>query len=186
MKRLSLRYWLLVLTIMFFYNGIFPFIADARYWKSKRGRAAFSERSRCHLRRSKFVEDKYDNYTQREAAYVAGAVYDSSLVLSAGAGVLIVSVAPIVGRGRAIMLASFSGSRGSAGDFRRGLCRTDAAGLWTAGLHLCGSSGLHHLAGGHLLLCCGQEALCSPFLHPAPFSSALPFHPLTSMSFLDI
>uniref|UniRef100_A0A8C1CRW3 Lysosomal dipeptide transporter MFSD1 n=2 Tax=Cyprinus carpio TaxID=7962 RepID=A0A8C1CRW3_CYPCA len=28
-KRLSLRYWLLVLTIMFFYNGIFPFIADA-------------------------------------------------------------------------------------------------------------------------------------------------------------
>lgn len=29
-KLLSLRYWLLVLTIMFFYNGIFPFIADAR------------------------------------------------------------------------------------------------------------------------------------------------------------
>lgn len=108
MKRLSLRYWLLVLTIMFFYNGIFPFIADARYWKSKRGRAAFSERSRCHLRRSKFVEDKYDNYTQREAAYVAGAVYDSSLVLSAGAGVLIVSVAssPIVGRGRAIIVCA--------------------------------------------------------------------------------
>ncbi|XP_051925389.1 major facilitator superfamily domain-containing protein 1 [Hippocampus zosterae] len=66
-KRLSLRYWLLVLTIMFFYNGIFPFIADA----------------------SKFVQDKYDNYTQREAAYVAGAVYDGSLVLSASAGVLI-------------------------------------------------------------------------------------------------
>lgn len=30
-KLLSLRYWLLVLTIMFFYNGIFPFIADARF-----------------------------------------------------------------------------------------------------------------------------------------------------------
>uniref|UniRef100_A0A8C7XIK4 Im:7160594 n=1 Tax=Oryzias sinensis TaxID=183150 RepID=A0A8C7XIK4_9TELE len=66
-KLLSLRYWLLVLTIMFFYNGIFPFIADA----------------------SKFIQDKYGNYSQKEAAYVAGAVYDSSLVLSASVGILI-------------------------------------------------------------------------------------------------
>lgn len=66
-KLLSLRYWLLVLTIMFFYNGIFPFIADA----------------------SKFIQDKYSGYTQKEAAYIAGAVYDSSLVLSASVGILI-------------------------------------------------------------------------------------------------
>ncbi|XP_023674954.1 lysosomal dipeptide transporter MFSD1 [Paramormyrops kingsleyae] len=66
-RKLSLRYWLLVLTIMFFYNGIFPFIADA----------------------SKFIQDKYSDYSQKEAAYVAGAVYDSSLVLSAIVGILI-------------------------------------------------------------------------------------------------
>ncbi|XP_033963992.1 lysosomal dipeptide transporter MFSD1 [Pseudochaenichthys georgianus] len=66
-KLLSLRYWLLVLTIMFFYNGIFPFIADA----------------------SKFIQDKYDGYSQKEAAYIAGAVYDSALVLSASVGILI-------------------------------------------------------------------------------------------------
>ncbi|XP_015283617.1 PREDICTED: major facilitator superfamily domain-containing protein 1-like [Gekko japonicus] len=29
-RHLPLRYWLLVLTIMFFYNGVFPFVADAR------------------------------------------------------------------------------------------------------------------------------------------------------------
>ncbi|KAG7492067.1 hypothetical protein MATL_G00010600 [Megalops atlanticus] len=66
-RHLSLRYWLLVLTIMFFYNGIFPFIADA----------------------SKFIQDKYSGYSQKEAAYIAGAVYDSSLVLSATVGILI-------------------------------------------------------------------------------------------------
>ncbi|KAL6488203.1 hypothetical protein MHYP_G00019440 [Metynnis hypsauchen] len=66
-RLLSLRYWLLVLTIMFFYNGIFPFIADA----------------------SKFIQDKYPGYGQKEAAYIAGAVYDSSLVLSAAVGILI-------------------------------------------------------------------------------------------------
>ncbi|XP_059381192.1 major facilitator superfamily domain-containing protein 1 [Carassius carassius] len=69
-KHLSLRYWLLVLTIMFFYNGIFPFIADA----------------------SKFIQDKYSGYSQKEAAYIAGAVYDSSLVLSAVVGILIDNV----------------------------------------------------------------------------------------------
>ncbi|KAM9488663.1 lysosomal dipeptide transporter MFSD1 [Clarias gariepinus] len=66
-RLLSLRYWLLVLTIMFFYNGIFPFIADA----------------------SKFIQDKYEGYTQKQASYIAGAVYDSSLVLSAVVGILI-------------------------------------------------------------------------------------------------
>ncbi|XP_015215360.2 lysosomal dipeptide transporter MFSD1 [Lepisosteus oculatus] len=66
-RQLSLRYWLLVLTIMFFYNGIFPFIADA----------------------SKFIQDKYSTYSQKEASYIAGAVYDSSLVLSAAVGILI-------------------------------------------------------------------------------------------------
>ncbi|XP_063286678.1 major facilitator superfamily domain-containing protein 1-like [Pelobates fuscus] len=64
---LPLRYWLLVLTIMFFYNGVFPFVADA----------------------SKFIQDKYEGYDQRTAAYVAGAVYDIALVLSAAAGMII-------------------------------------------------------------------------------------------------
>jgi len=27
----SMSYWLLALTIMFFYNGVFPFVADSRY-----------------------------------------------------------------------------------------------------------------------------------------------------------
>ncbi|KAM6424390.1 lysosomal dipeptide transporter MFSD1-like isoform 2-T2 [Liasis olivaceus] len=66
-RYLPLRYWLLVLTIMFFYNGVFPFVADA----------------------SKFIQDKYPGYSQQAAAYIAGAVYDSSLVLSAAVGILI-------------------------------------------------------------------------------------------------
>ncbi|XP_005935597.1 major facilitator superfamily domain-containing protein 1 [Haplochromis burtoni] len=66
-KLLSVTYWLLVLTIMFFYNGIFPFIADA----------------------SKFIQDKYSYYSQEEAAYIVGAVYDSLVVLSAIVGILI-------------------------------------------------------------------------------------------------
>ncbi|CAH2307671.1 major facilitator superfamily domain-containing 1-like, partial [Pelobates cultripes] len=66
-RHLPLRYWLLVLTIMFFYNGVFPFVADA----------------------SKFIQDKYEGYDQKTAAYIAGAVYDSSLVLSAAVGILI-------------------------------------------------------------------------------------------------
>ncbi|XP_078273642.1 lysosomal dipeptide transporter MFSD1 [Rhinoraja longicauda] len=64
---LSLRYWLLVLTIMFFYNGIFPFIADA----------------------SKFIQDKYPGYSQQEASYITGAVFDTSLILLPLAGILI-------------------------------------------------------------------------------------------------
>lgn len=39
---------------------------------------------------SKFIQDKYSGYSQKEAAYIAGAVYDSSLVLSASVGILIV------------------------------------------------------------------------------------------------
>ncbi|XP_014345004.1 major facilitator superfamily domain-containing protein 1 isoform X1 [Latimeria chalumnae] len=66
-RKLPLHYWLLVFTIMFFYNGVFPFVADA----------------------SKFIEDKYPGYSQQEAAYITGAVYDSSLVLSATVGILI-------------------------------------------------------------------------------------------------
>ncbi|XP_063286680.1 major facilitator superfamily domain-containing protein 1-like [Pelobates fuscus] len=66
-RHLPLRYWLLVLTIMFFYNSVFPFVADA----------------------SKFIQEKYEGYDQRTAAYIAGAVYDIALVLSAAAGLLI-------------------------------------------------------------------------------------------------
>ncbi|CAH1785915.1 unnamed protein product [Owenia fusiformis] len=55
----SLSFWLLSLTIMFFYNGVFPFVADA----------------------SKFIHDKY-KYDPKVSAYLAGAVYDVSMVLS--------------------------------------------------------------------------------------------------------
>ncbi|XP_062915202.1 major facilitator superfamily domain-containing protein 1-like isoform X2 [Mobula hypostoma] len=63
----SLRYWLLVLTIMFFYNGFFPFIADA----------------------TKFAQDKYSRYSLQEASYIAGAVFDTSMLLLPIAGMLI-------------------------------------------------------------------------------------------------
>ncbi|XP_069761284.1 lysosomal dipeptide transporter MFSD1 isoform X2 [Narcine bancroftii] len=68
--KLPLCFWLLVLTITFFYSGIFPFIADA----------------------SKFIQDKYSGYSQQEAAYVTGAVFDSSLILLPIAGILIDSL----------------------------------------------------------------------------------------------
>uniref|UniRef100_T1ITK3 Lysosomal dipeptide transporter MFSD1 n=1 Tax=Strigamia maritima TaxID=126957 RepID=T1ITK3_STRMM len=55
----SLQFWLLCLTIMFFYNGIFPFVSDA----------------------SKFVQDKY-GYDKTKASYITGGVYDVSMVLS--------------------------------------------------------------------------------------------------------
>lgn len=61
----SLQYWLLVLAIMFFYSGVFPFVADA----------------------SKFIIDKYE-YTQTKASYAAGAVYFVSM-LSPFVGLLI-------------------------------------------------------------------------------------------------
>lgn len=44
-----------------------------------------------HFIFSKFIQDKYSGYSQQAAAYIAGAVYDSSLVLSAAVGILIVS-----------------------------------------------------------------------------------------------
>ncbi|XP_048408495.1 major facilitator superfamily domain-containing protein 1 isoform X2 [Stegostoma tigrinum] len=73
-RHLSLRYWLLVVTIMFLYNGIFPFVADA----------------------SKFIQDKYSGYSQQEASYIAGAIYDSSLLLFSIAGILVASLWPSV------------------------------------------------------------------------------------------
>lgn len=45
----------------------------------------------CFSSISKFIQDKYSGYSQKEASYIAGAVYDSSLVLSATVGILIVS-----------------------------------------------------------------------------------------------
>ncbi|XP_063286681.1 major facilitator superfamily domain-containing protein 1-like [Pelobates fuscus] len=66
-RHLPLRYWLLVFTITFFYNSVFPFVADA----------------------SKFIQDKYEGYDQKTAAYIAGAVYDSALVLLVASGMLI-------------------------------------------------------------------------------------------------
>ncbi|XP_054707597.1 major facilitator superfamily domain-containing protein 1-like [Uloborus diversus] len=65
-KHFSMSYWLVIFTIMFFYNGVFPFVADA----------------------SKFIKDKY-HYDDNTAAYMAGAVYDVSLILSPFLGGLI-------------------------------------------------------------------------------------------------
>ncbi|MCJ8729073.1 hypothetical protein PDJAM_G00012190 [Pangasius djambal] len=41
------------------------------------------------MKTCKFIQDKYEGYSQKQAAYIAGAVYDSSLVLSAAVGILI-------------------------------------------------------------------------------------------------
>ncbi|XP_077861845.1 lysosomal dipeptide transporter MFSD1-like [Saccoglossus kowalevskii] len=62
-KYFSLQFWLLALSIMFFYNGVFPFVADA----------------------SKFISNKYD-FDDNISSYIAGSVYDVSLVLSAFLG----------------------------------------------------------------------------------------------------
>ncbi|KAK7099982.1 lysosomal dipeptide transporter MFSD1-like [Littorina saxatilis] len=69
-KNLSLQFWLVALAIMFFYNGVFPFMADA----------------------SEFINDKYgDRYhlNDRTSAYMAGAVYDVSMLISPFLGALI-------------------------------------------------------------------------------------------------
>lgn len=58
-KYFSISYWLLALTIMFFYNGVFPFVADS----------------------TKFVMKKY-GFHKRTAGYISGSVYDASMVLS--------------------------------------------------------------------------------------------------------
>lgn len=42
----------------------------------------------------------------------------------------------------------------SAGHFCTGLCCPHATCVWTPGLHLCPSSGLHHMVRSHLLLRC--------------------------------
>lgn len=67
-RHFSLRYWLVTITILFFYNGVFPFVADA----------------------SKFIQDQY-NYPEDSPvpSYLAGAVYDVSLLLSPFLGLLI-------------------------------------------------------------------------------------------------
>ncbi|XP_071952623.1 lysosomal dipeptide transporter MFSD1-like isoform X2 [Antedon mediterranea] len=64
----SSRFWLLALTIMFFYNGVFPFVADA----------------------SDYIQIKY-NYSDDSLtpSYYAGAPYDVSLVLSPFLGIVI-------------------------------------------------------------------------------------------------
>nr|KAG5711821.1 hypothetical protein BaRGS_023585 [Batillaria attramentaria] len=62
-RHLPLQFWLVALSIMFFYNGVFPFMADA----------------------SKFIYDKYgEKYSlnDRTSAYIAGAVYDVSMLIS--------------------------------------------------------------------------------------------------------
>ncbi|XP_012940348.1 major facilitator superfamily domain-containing protein 1 [Aplysia californica] len=69
-KRMSLSFWMVALAIMFFYNGVFPFVADA----------------------SKFIQTKYGekyNLNKKTSSYLAGAVYDVSMVLSTFLGGLI-------------------------------------------------------------------------------------------------
>ncbi|XP_003961479.1 major facilitator superfamily domain-containing protein 1-like [Takifugu rubripes] len=66
-KLLPLRYYLLTLSITFFYNIILPFVADA----------------------SKFILDKFSGYSQEEAANVAGTIYITALVFTTVAGCLI-------------------------------------------------------------------------------------------------
>ncbi|KAL5021083.1 hypothetical protein ScPMuIL_000238 [Solemya velum] len=58
-KHFSLQFWLLALAIMFFYNGVFPFVADA----------------------SQFIQTKY-KMDSTTSSYIAGAVYDVSMVIS--------------------------------------------------------------------------------------------------------
>lgn len=69
-KHFSLSYWLLVLTIVFGYNGLIPFIADS----------------------SKFIflkyGDKFDLNT-KTAAYISSAVYFVSMVISPFLGALV-------------------------------------------------------------------------------------------------
>ncbi|XP_053394258.1 major facilitator superfamily domain-containing protein 1-like [Mercenaria mercenaria] len=55
----SVSYWLLALTIMFFYNGVFPFVADS----------------------SKFIAKKY-GFSDQTSSYISGSVYDVSMILS--------------------------------------------------------------------------------------------------------
>lgn len=129
MKLLPLRYYLLTLSITFFYNIILPFVADARYACQYVPTARADEFScreypgccpgschidhRCSIRfsvlgivhrctavimtnfclsPSKFILDKFNGYSQQEAANVAGAIYISALVFTTVAGFLIVRI----------------------------------------------------------------------------------------------
>lgn len=65
-RYLRLQFWLLVFATMFFYNGVFPFVADA----------------------SDFIQETY-KYSKKDGSYIAGAVYDVSMVLSPGMGFVI-------------------------------------------------------------------------------------------------
>ncbi|XP_065649291.1 major facilitator superfamily domain-containing protein 1 isoform X4 [Hydra vulgaris] len=58
-RNLNIQFWLLAVTTMFFYNTLFPFIANA----------------------SKFVHEKY-GYKDQNSAIITGSVYDISLILT--------------------------------------------------------------------------------------------------------
>lgn len=58
-RHLSVQFWLLVITTMFFYNTVFPFVADA----------------------SQFIQETY-HFSEKKSAYIAGSVYDISLILT--------------------------------------------------------------------------------------------------------
>ncbi|EDO41128.1 predicted protein [Nematostella vectensis] len=63
-------YWLLAMTLMFFYNGVFPFVSDA----------------------SDFIETNYAEtfkFGPKTSAYIAGAVYDVSMVLGPFMGAIV-------------------------------------------------------------------------------------------------
>ncbi|XP_033115066.1 major facilitator superfamily domain-containing protein 1-like isoform X2 [Anneissia japonica] len=64
----SFQFWLLALTIMFFYNGVFPFVADG----------------------SEYIQQKY-NFSDESLtpSYYTGATYDVSLCLSPFLGIVI-------------------------------------------------------------------------------------------------
>uniref|UniRef100_A0A1I8F3Z3 MFS domain-containing protein n=1 Tax=Macrostomum lignano TaxID=282301 RepID=A0A1I8F3Z3_9PLAT len=111
----SLQFWLLVLSIMFYYNGVFPFVADA----------------------SQFINQKY-SLDDKVSAYITGAVYDVSMLLSPFLGGLI----DIIGkRGYlALLCAAANNSR-----------------IRAAGIHHRVSAGLHALAGCYLFVCRGQH-----------------------------
>lgn len=100
MKLFPLKFWLLTLTTVFFYNIIFPFLANARcMWLQYKhninnniniNNKVFIES--FFFLFSEFFHDKYSGYSRNEGAYIAGTVFDLSLVLPAVFGVLFVSL----------------------------------------------------------------------------------------------
>ncbi|XP_065649290.1 major facilitator superfamily domain-containing protein 1 isoform X2 [Hydra vulgaris] len=65
-RNLNIQFWFLAVTTMFFYNTVFPFIADA----------------------SKFIHEKY-GYIDQRSAVMAGSVYDISLILTPLLGITV-------------------------------------------------------------------------------------------------